>query len=137
MADKQRTIPERVKVLTPDGTPIRWATEAEAHELIRLRQAEGLGNRRKVYALKLIKQEQAILASKPGRIPVVRMYDLVAPSPRRHFGSKAATYPDMRRSPQRPRYEDKRAAKSWDRKAVALAAKRHAERQMNPAWAAE
>lgn len=37
------------------------------------------------------------------RLPMVRPGDVVAPSPRRHFGTVKSVFSDMRHSPQRPR----------------------------------
>lgn len=90
--------PERIKVLQPDGSVSRWVSEHEARELIRTRTAEGLGNKRKFYALRLLRAERsrseqfrdALTADKLKGVPVIRPYELLAPSPRRNFGYERA-----------------------------------------------
>lgn len=102
-------IPDRVKVLQPDNSHSRFVSEYEARELIRTGAAIGLGNKRKIYALRLIRIGQthnerfiadAKISEKLANVPVIRPQELLAPSPRRHFSFESAVYRRLRGSSQ-------------------------------------
>jgi hypothetical protein len=85
--------PEKIAVLRPNGQHAYWATADQARKLIRERHAVGLGNARKFYKLRLTAEADRAEAFAAGlkadslrNVPVIRPYELLAPSPRRHFG---------------------------------------------------
>ena len=85
-------LPEKIAVLHPNGTHAYWATAETARKLIRERHAVGLGNARKFYKLRLTAEAErsekfaaGLKASTLAKVPVIRPYELLAPSPRRHF----------------------------------------------------
>ena len=96
------TFPEKIAVLHSNGSHAYWANADQARKLIRERQAVGLGNARKFYKLRLTAEADradafvaGLKAETLAKVPVIRPYELLAPSPRRHFGFTAAV--DRRR----------------------------------------
>lgn len=92
-----QTFPEKISVLRPNGTHAYWATADQARKLIRERHAVGIGNARKFYKLRLTQEADraehfaaGLKASTLAKVPVIRPYELLAPSPRRHFGFAAS-----------------------------------------------
>lgn len=85
--------PEKIAVLRPDGSHAYWATADQARKLIRERHAVGIGNARKFYKLRLTHEADraesfalGLKADTLSKVPVIRPHELLAPSPRRHFG---------------------------------------------------
>ena len=101
-------IPEKIEVQQPNGSHSRYVSEHEARELIRTGAALGLGNKRKFYALRLVSQEanhserlfRDLKADSLSGVPVIRPCELLAPSPRRHFGFVKAVNRHLRGSSQ-------------------------------------
>lgn len=99
--------PEKIAVLHPDGSHAYWATADQARKLIRERNAVGLGNARKFYKIRLTAEADrsekfvaGLKASTLANVPVIRPYEMLAPSPRRHFGFTAAVNRRLRGSSQ-------------------------------------
>lgn len=89
--------PEKIAVLHPNGFHAYWATADQARKLIREQRAVGLGNARKFYQIRLTAEADraekfaaGLKASTLAKVPVIRPYELLAPSPRRHFGFAAS-----------------------------------------------
>lgn len=94
---------EQVRVYQPCGAFAYVADVAEVDRLLKAKEAKakyGYGRDRKVRALYLLtalpvkseKMPEDFRPERPGRhIPVVRMRELIAPSPRRYFGWDKAT----------------------------------------------
>lgn len=92
---------EQVRVYQPCGAFAYVADAAEVDRLLKTKEAKAkYGRDRKVRALYLLvalpvkseKTPEDFRPERPGRhIPVVRMRELLAPSPRRHFGWDRAT----------------------------------------------
>jgi hypothetical protein len=92
---------EQVRVYQPCGAFAYVADAAEADRLLKAKEAKAkYGRDRKVRALYLLaalpvrseKMADDFRPERPGRhIPVVRMRELIAPSPRRYFGWDKAT----------------------------------------------
>lgn len=89
--------PEKIAVLRQNGQHAYWATADEARKLIREQRAVGLGNARKFYKLRLTAEADraesfaaGLKASALAKVPVIRPYELLAPSPRRNFGFERA-----------------------------------------------
>jgi len=91
----------KLKVFASDGeTFLRWVDELEAWAMIRARLADGLGNKRRFYALKMRAKAESYKHEllKDFRhehlrhAPVVAFMEVLAPSPRRHFWSDKSVW---------------------------------------------
>lgn len=117
-------MPSTVPVQEPDGSFSYVATQHEAKQLIRAGLVTVIGSRVRINALRL-KRRRFEKASEVYRdirpehvagLPCIRAHELLAPSPRRHFGSIKSVHQDMRTAPQSLRAAAKKAASAWGKK---------------------
>lgn len=119
-----------IAILQPTGAHSHYVAPAAANQIVEKGKGFAVRKRGVLIAVRMravvMRDDATMLKLDRGSrsalagTPVIRASEMLAPSPRHHFGFKQAVYADMRTSPQRLRADDMRSArKRWNQAKVA------------------